>query len=143
VRFGLPSGSYKSFGRKFLADEPKKEQARPWTAEETVKVLNAVQPIIDNIADTWLKEVLGYLKAKDKSTTEINRLSSQHDLKLIRYSLVFLAGLTGVLSFLAYIKVVSSDAVLYSFGALTGSVLTLMVRFRFWAYEPAEENPES
>jgi hypothetical protein len=73
---------------------------------------------------------------------EISRLSSQHDLKLIRYSLVFLAGLTGTLSFLAYIKVVSSDAVLYSLGALTGSVLTLMVKFRFWAAESADEEVE-
>lgn len=122
--------------------DPKKEQPRPWTADETVSVMTAAEPIIDKLADKWLKEILTYLKAKDKTTRELNRLSSQHDLKLIRYSLIFLAGITGVLSYLAYLKVVSSDAVLYSFGALTGSVLTLMVKFRFWAYEPVEEEIE-
>jgi len=122
--------------------EPKKEQPRPWTADETVNMMKAAEEMLDKIADKWLKEILSYLKSKDKTNQELNRLSSQHDLKLIRYSLLFLAGLTGILSLLAYIKVVSSDAVLYSFGALTGSVLTLMVRFRFWAYEPAEEETE-
>ena len=28
---------------------------------------------------------------------------------------------------------------LYAFGALAGSILILMVKFRFWVYEPEEE----
>ena len=122
--------------------DPKKEQPRPWTADETVNVLKAAEPIVEKLADKWLKEILTYLKTKERHTQELNRMSSQHDLKLIRYSLIFLAGITAVLSYLAYLKVVSSDAVLYSFGALTGSVLAMMVKFRFWAYEPAEEEVE-
>jgi len=124
-------------------DQQKKEQPRPWTPEEVINVLKAFEPIIDKVSDKWLKEIIAYLKTKDKNTKELNRLSSRHDLKLIRYSLLFLAGITAVLSYLAYLKVVSSDAVLYAFGALTGSVLTLMVKFRFWAFEPAEEEGEA
>src|SRR2546425_10821792 len=122
--------------------EPNKEQPRPWTADETVNGMKAAEPIIDKLADKWLKEILQYLKGKDKTERATNSLSSEHDLKLIKYSLTFLSVITGVLSVLAFYKVVSSDAVLYSFGALTGSVLTMMVKFRFWASEPVEEEVE-
>jgi len=121
---------------------PNTERPRQWTAEESINFMKAAEPIIDKVADKWLKEITGYLKAKDKNARELSRLSSQHDLKLIKYSLAFLAGITGILSVLAYYKVASSDAVLYSFGALTGSVLTMMVKFRFLPYEPVEEEED-
>jgi hypothetical protein len=116
-----------------------KSQQSGWTSENIETLLKIAKELLGtNLADKWIT----YKKTNADLRRQHFESVSTHNRRMIYALILFLIGVIGFMSSLTWFGKVSSDALLFLVGTVTGYIILSVQRLVFPSEEPPVEEQE-
>jgi len=115
--------------------ENSQPNASPWTPE-------AVEHMI-RLIDTLAKDYLQFRREDSEAKLKRIEAVTLHNRRLVYWMIGFLTVITASMGVLSYFGKVSSDALLFLVGTITGYLILMVQKFTESPIEIAEETPDT
>jgi hypothetical protein len=99
-----------------------------WTPTDVDNVLKTIDGLLNGLGDKFVT----YKREEAQADNQFLQTAGSHNRFLLYAMLFFLAGMVGLMSYLASIKIVTGDALLFLAGTITAYVIVLIQRLIRW-----------
>ena len=109
-----------------------------WTPGDVDRTLKTVDGMLNGLGEKFVT----YKRDEAQADNQFLKTAGAHNRQLLVSLLIFLGGLVVLMGYLAALKVVSGDALLFLAGTITGYLIVLVQRLIQWT-DPERPKPEA